>query len=147
MTHVLRPPITVAEWDAYHAIRRRVLFELRGRGNTYDPDHPDEHRPGNHPFLLTRDGLPVGVIRVDLEPERAIFRRVAVRADAQRRGHGRALLSLAEAFVRQQGIAVIHSYVDPDAMGFYERCGFIQCVSIADRSSASATMLMVKHAP
>ena len=48
----LRPPESTLEWDSHHQIRREVLFEQRGRGTEYDPDHPDEHRPGNHPKIL-----------------------------------------------------------------------------------------------
>jgi hypothetical protein len=43
------------DWAANHPIRRRVLFESRGLLNVYDPDHPDERRPGNHPKVLVVD--------------------------------------------------------------------------------------------
>jgi hypothetical protein len=42
------------DWAANHPIRRRVLFES-GLLNVYDPDHPDERRPGNHPRVLVVD--------------------------------------------------------------------------------------------
>ena len=145
--YALEPPATDAEWAAYHDIRRRVLFELRGHVGVYDAQHPDERRPENHPLLLTHDGAPVGVIRVDLAPGRAIFRRVAVREDVQRRGHGRVLLALAEAFVRGAGGTFIHiqSYVDPEAVGFYERCGFIRHdPRHASVDAAESTVLMIK---
>ena len=119
-----RAPATDAEWASYHAIRRRVLFELRGNAAAYDADHPDEHRPGRHPFILFDAGAPVGVIRVDVDGPVATFRRVAIRDDVQRRGHGRRLLEAAERFARQQGCTLIVSHADPDAVGFYERCGF-----------------------
>jgi GNAT superfamily N-acetyltransferase len=119
-----RPPATDAEWASYHAIRRRVLFELRGNAAAYDADHPDEHRAGRHPFLLWHAGEPVGVIRVDIDGPVATLRRVAIRDDVQRRGFGRRLLEDAERFCRQQGCTRIESHADPDAVGFYERCGF-----------------------
>jgi len=119
-----RAPATDAEWASYHAIRRRVLFELRGNGDAYDARHPDEHAPGRHPFLLWAGGAPVGVVRVDIDGPVATFRRVAVRDDVQRHGHGRRLLECAERFAAQQGCTRIESSVDPDAVRFYERCGF-----------------------
>ena len=119
-----RPPTTDAEWASYHAIRRRVLFELRGNTAAYDAHHPDDHRTGRHPFLLWAEGVPVGVIRVDVDGPVATFRRVAVRDDVQRRGHGRRLLEAAERFARRQGCTRIDSHVAPDAVRFYERCGF-----------------------
>ena len=119
-----RAPATDAEWASYHAIRRRVLFELRGNAAAYDPDHPDERRPGRHPFLLWHAGEPVGVIRVDIDGPVATFRRVAIRDDVQRRGFGRRMLEAAQGFARQQGCTRIESHADPDAVRFYERCGF-----------------------
>ncbi|MCA1606864.1 MAG: GNAT family N-acetyltransferase, partial [Acidobacteria bacterium] len=41
-----------------------------------------------------------------------MFRRVAVREDAQRVGHGRVLLTLAESFARSKGCKQIWSNVD-----------------------------------
>jgi GNAT superfamily N-acetyltransferase len=145
--YALEPPATDAEWAAYHDIRRKVLFESRGHIGVYDAQHPDEHRPGNHPLLLTHDGVPVAVIRVDLARGRAIFRRVAVRDDLQRRGHGRVLLGLAEAFVRAAGgtFIQIQSYVDPEAVAFYERCGFVRHdARDAGVNAVESSVLMIK---
>src|SRR5262249_47303717 len=90
----------------------------------YDANHPDETRPGHNPFLLWANDTPVGVIRIDIDGERAVFRRVAIRDDLQRRGYGRELLRAAEEFAREQHCTRLESYVDRDAVGFYERCGF-----------------------
>jgi GNAT superfamily N-acetyltransferase len=120
----LRTPGTPEEWAAYHAIRREVLFKARGQGAAYDPNHPDEHSPGNYPKVLVVDDRIVAVIRIDLAPPLAIFRRVAVQPGFERRGFGTLLLRMAEDFARQQGCAVIRSSVAPDAVGFYLKCGF-----------------------
>jgi GNAT superfamily N-acetyltransferase len=137
----LRPPVTDAEWSIYHEIRRRVLFELRGNGDAYDPRHPDELRPGNHPFVLWTGGEAVGVIRVDIDADAAIFRRVAVREDVQRRGHGRQMLAAAADFARNQGCRRLVSHVDRAAVGFYQRCGFS---IVKDPSPKDSTVLMIK---
>jgi GNAT superfamily N-acetyltransferase len=141
MSDGLRAPATEGEWATYHAIRRRVLFELRGNGDAYNPDHPDEHRDGHYPFLLWIAGEPVGVIRVDIDGATAIFRRVAIREDVQRRGYGRRLLSEAEQFARSQTCVRIESHVDPPAVPFYERCGFTLEVS---SSGPDRLPLMIK---
>jgi GNAT superfamily N-acetyltransferase len=120
----LRIPSSAEEWQAYHTIRRKVLFENRGRFGVYDENHPDEHRTGNYPLLLLLDGEAIGVIRVDVNGDQGIFRRVAIREDLQRAGHGRVLLTLAESFARAKGCKRIISNVAPDAVSFYERCGF-----------------------
>jgi GNAT superfamily N-acetyltransferase len=136
----LKAPTTDADWGAYHAIRRRVLFELRGNGSAYDEHHPDETRPGHHPLVFWVGATPVGTIRIDVGGSRAIFRRVAIREDLQRRGYGRQLLEAAEQFARQH-CARIESHVDPDAVGFYERCGFRHADSAGGIRSSS---LMIK---
>src|SRR4029453_14045577 len=85
---------------AYHEIRRRVLFEARGRYGVYDPHRPDETAPGHFPRLLLYAGDPIGVVRIDVAGSTAILRRVAIRADVQRRGHGRMLIALVEQFAK-----------------------------------------------
>jgi GNAT superfamily N-acetyltransferase len=120
----LKAPDSDQEWAAYHAIRRVVLFERRGSIGVYDPKHPDETRSGNHALLLWHEREPIGTIRIDMAGVEAVFRRVAIREDLQRRGHGRRLLALAEQFARAHGAHLVRSHVDLDAVGFYERCGF-----------------------
>src|SRR4030095_499343 len=85
---------------------------------------PDERRDGNYPLLLLLKGEPIGVIRVDISGLQAFFRRVAIREDLQRSGHGRVLLTLAESFAQANGCNYILSSVAPDAVAFYQRCGY-----------------------
>lgn len=118
-------PTTNEEWDSYHRIRREVLFEARGHFGVYDPNRPDEKAPNKYPKLLVVSGEPVGVVRIDIDSRVAALRRVAIRADVQRLGHGRALLNLVEQFAREAGCTQLVSSVAPDAVGFYERFGFV----------------------
>lgn len=141
MTFDFRPPTGALEWAAYHAIRRRVLFTLRGNDAAYDPDHPDEHRPNHHPFILWHGMVAVGVIRVDVAQGMAIIRRVAIRDDLQRKGYGRRLLASAERFAVERGCTRALSHVDPGAVGFYARCGF----RVVESSRASATVAMTRE--
>ena len=142
MRHELRSPATDAEWLAYHTIRRQVLFERRGNGAAYNPNHPDETRPGNYSLVLWAGRDAVAVIRVDVGVEDgvAFFRRVAVREDVQRVGHGRRLLEHAEQFARAHDCSHVASYVDPSAIGFYERCGFHR----APQATTGSSVLMRK---
>ena len=140
MTEELRAPASDSDWAAYHAIRRHVLFELRGRATSYDASHPDERLPGHHPLILWVRDIPVGVVRVDLDGDVATLRRVAIRADLQRRGHGRRLLELAEDFARAHRCARVESHVDRDAIGFYARCGY----ALVDANDTSRSPLMAK---
>jgi GNAT superfamily N-acetyltransferase len=124
--HTLRSPNGVDEWRVYHAIRRTVLFESRGLHGVYDENRPGESEENNYPMVLFHKGTPVGVIRVDIQTSTAWFRRVAVREDLQRAGHGTVLLRLAEEFSRLKGCREVRSNVAPDAVAFYERCGYLR---------------------
>ena len=123
-THELVTPASAGEWRAYHDIRRQVLFEARGYFGVYEENRPDDRAPANHAKLLVYRGEPVGVVRIDIDGTTALLRRVAIRSDVQRVGHGRALVSLAQRFAEEAGCATLASFVAPDAVGFYRRCGF-----------------------
>ena len=120
----LRAPRTDEEWRALHSIRRKVLFENRGKGDTYIENHPDDFKSSHHPLIFLHSGTVIGVIRVEVSAKVAWFRRVAIREDLQRLGHGRILLRLAEAFAKAEGCDEICSNAAVDAVGFYECCGY-----------------------
>jgi GNAT superfamily N-acetyltransferase len=143
--HELITPIDGAEWRAYHDIRRRVLFEARGQFGVYQEDRPDERALGNHPKLLLYRSDPVGVVRIDVAVTTAMCRRVAIRSDVQRLGHGRVLLSLVQEFARDKGCGQLASYVAPDAVGFYERCGFTVDTDRSIGSSGGESVFMTKR--
>ena len=122
--HELRAPASEEEWLALHAIRRRVLFENRGKFETYIENHPDDFKAGHHPLILFHRGVAIGVARVDVAGTVAWLRRVAIRDDLQRLGHGRVLLRLAEAFSKAHGCTEVVSNAAVEALGFYESCGY-----------------------
>ncbi len=94
----LSPVATPEEWKTYHDIRRKILWENRGKFGEYQENHPDELHHQNHPMLLYYKGAPVGGVRIDLDPEmrQAGMRRVAIVEDQQRLGHGHKLVELVE---------------------------------------------------
>ena len=122
----LRAPGSAEEWRAFHDLRRKVLFENRGNFETYNESHPDDVKPVNHPLALLHNDEIIGVIRVDVCETVAWFRRVAIREDVQRLGHGRVLLRLAEEFAIEKGCREVRSNVAIDALGFYESCGYVR---------------------
>ncbi len=135
MSYELVSPTSQALWDVYHDIRRVILFEGRGRFGTYDPRHPDEFEANHFPKLLLLEGTPVGVIRIDVDGETARFRRVAIAADHQRRGHGRVLLGLSEAFALEHRASRVEASVAADAVGFY-RCSGYQALKVLDEAGS-----------
>jgi len=115
-----------ADWQAYHLIRRVALFEARGRIGIYDPDHPDERAPGHFPLLLTWNGRAIATTRLDVRGELAVVRLVAVVKSEQRKGHGRVLAARTEAFARDRGVTKLLVNAAANAVGFYERIGFVR---------------------
>lgn len=132
--YVLVSPMDARDWASYHDIRRRVLFEARGQFGVYDEHHPDERAAGHFPMLLLYRDDPVGVVRIDIVGTEALLRRVAVRSDVQRRGHGRALIALAEQFARSKQCDRLVSRVASDAVDFYRKCGFAMNEPATDHS-------------
>jgi len=128
--HALKTPQTEEEWRAFHAIRRKVLFENRGKSEAYIENHPDDSKPGNHPLILVYGDAIVGVLRLDIVAPVAWLRRVAIREELQRQGYGRVLLSLAETFAIEEGCTEMRSNAAVEAVGFYERCGYLRDSSV-----------------
>lgn len=126
----LRTPRSSHEWLRYHDIRRRCLFEKYNGKSTpyyaeYDPDHPDERDPANHPLALIADGEVIGTIRIDLKPDgRAVFRLVAIDDPWQGQGLGTAMLAMAEKYACDWGARAICLNAVPPAFDFYVRQGF-----------------------
>jgi GNAT superfamily N-acetyltransferase len=127
----LRTPRSARERARYHDIRKRCLFEKYNGKDTphyfeYDPDHPDESDPANHPLVFLADGRVIGTIRIDIKPDgRAIFRLVAIDDPWQGQGLGTTMLAMAEAYARDRGADTICLNAVPDAYRFYTRHGFV----------------------
>src|SRR3954468_17223506 len=96
MSYELIKVATENDWRDYHALRRHVLWEARGR-NGYDETRPAEHDSANTPLLLKLNGRPIGTTRLDnLGDHKGVVRLVAITADIQRQGHGRILSELVD---------------------------------------------------
>ncbi|NNU46054.1 GNAT family N-acetyltransferase [Rhizobium sp. WYCCWR 11279] len=111
-------------WNAYHDIRRAILFEARGLIG-YDANHPDDRRDGHFPLLLLLENTPVGAARLDLmDDATACVRTVAIRAECQGKGCGRMLMTGLEKFASQHGVKRLLVNAARDAVGFYGALGW-----------------------
>jgi N-acetylglutamate synthase-like GNAT family acetyltransferase len=110
-----------SDWQEYHSLRRRVLWERRGLTN-YDETHADEYKAANHPLLLKLDGRAIGTVRLDDFGNGAgAVRLVAIEPDLQRQGHGRVLSDYVENYARRLGIKTLYVNAAPEAVGYYEK--------------------------
>ena len=145
-SHVLRPPRDAAEWSAYHAIRRRAIFETYLPDVAYDPDHPDEKGPGRRSLVLVTEGEIVGTVRVDLlDDERAALRLVAIDPDRQGEGHGSVLLRLVEDVIRAEGRRRVVLHGNPETVGFYLANGYAEAPWLDDVSMAGEHIDLAKE--
>jgi len=119
-------------WQRYHEIRKAELFDARGRGYVYNPNHPDEKKLGNYPFLLMVSGQGIGVVRLDHLPspiiKTAAIRLVAITQTEQGRGHGRALHNEVERLALKQGVSLLVVNAAVRAVGFYAKLGYARHV-------------------
>jgi GNAT superfamily N-acetyltransferase len=124
MGHELRLVESSEDWEWWHRIRERMLWEVRGQFGVYDRDHPSIREPNHFSFLLLSDGEPVGAIALEVDGPVAWLRRVAIREGHQRRGHGRVMVEHALEQARMRRCTTARSNVAADAVGFYEKVGF-----------------------
>jgi len=126
----LRAPRSSCEWLRYHDIRKRCLFEkYNGKDSPYyceyDPDHPDERDPANHPLILLADDEVIGTIRIDTKHGGwAVFRLVAIDTPWQGQGLGTVMLDMAASYARTLGVHTVCLNSVRDAYNFYSRHGF-----------------------
>ncbi|MUO79987.1 GNAT family N-acetyltransferase [Agrobacterium vitis] len=112
------------EWEAYHQIRRHVLFDLRGLSG-YDEHHPDDRKPEHLPLIFVDGDEFVGAVRLDLTGNgNGVVRTVAIVAERQRQGIGRAMMTDVERLAMAQEAFRLEAHAAPDAVGFYHKIGW-----------------------
>jgi GNAT superfamily N-acetyltransferase len=121
----LRHVVSGSDWEAYHRIRRTVLFELRGRFGIYNENGPDERHPGNQPLLLLYRNDYIGTVRLDSAGSGlSIIRLFAIDQPLQRQGHGTNFLALLASHATAYGMTAFEVNAAPEAVAFWRRTGF-----------------------
>ena len=116
-----------ADWDTYHRIRREELFEARGHVGVYDPNRPEEKFPNHIPLLLKFENRGIGTTRLDVRADgTAIVRLVAITSAEQGKGHGAELARQVENLARLKGALKLLVNAAPEALGYYERLGYVR---------------------
>ncbi len=103
--HTLTIVSTPEDWEVYHNIRLKELFEAKGRIGIYDANRPEERASSNFPLLLKLGGQGIGTTRLDVRTnDTAIIRLVAIINTKQSVGHGRVLADMVENLARGKGV-------------------------------------------
>jgi N-acetylglutamate synthase-like GNAT family acetyltransferase len=110
--------------EAYHRIRRTVLFEARGRFD-YIADEQEELKAENLSLLLKYREQPIGTVRLDQkENGKAIVRLVAIVSHLQKQGHGTVLMERVEKLAIDLGHDELFVHSASNAVGFYKKLGY-----------------------
>jgi len=84
---------------------------------------------GRHVYVLSDEQGPAGILVLIVEEEAMLLDNVAVHPRAQGRGHGRALVALAERSAREKGLNAIRLYTNEamtENIALYEALGFVE---------------------
>ena len=120
----LRPPTSDQDWDRYHSIRERALWEgldLKAMGvpdYSRDDDSTRCRATALHPMVVLRNGIVCGTLGLDPSSDSVIeIRAVAVEPACQRRGYGSIMMALAERAAAKEGyqraIVLAHPLATP----------------------------------
>jgi GNAT superfamily N-acetyltransferase len=125
----LRRPENETEWDRYHSIRERALWDglkLTELGvPPYSRDGANGRADSVHPLVCLRNGIVCATLGLDPVCDSVIeVRAVAVEPACQRRGYGSVMLALAERAASKDGFAraIVHGH--SQVIPFYARNGY-----------------------
>lgn len=112
-----------AEWEAYHRIRKEVIFDRMKI--QYDPEHISIKDPQNKHFILYQGADIIGVAHVEsLSLSEVALRPFAIDVPYQNKGLGSQFLPIIEKWIKEQGYRVIRLNAEPKAIKFYQRLGY-----------------------
>jgi predicted GNAT family N-acyltransferase len=114
-----------ADFTREHADIRRVRFTVFVDEQNVPPELEMDDRDDACLHWLARDtaGSAVGTVRLDIENNGKVG-RLAVLAEARRRGVGRALMEHLHTAARERGLSRIWCHAQISAVPFYRRLGY-----------------------
>lgn len=121
---VLSNPLHDREWEACHRITKEQVFEPQHIA--YDPNHPTFTAENHHRFVLTKITKVVSVAHIEfLEDGYAILRILATDEGAKNNGYGSHMLDQMERWVKKEGRHKLYVHVNPKALHFYKKRGYL----------------------
>ena len=117
--------ISEVDFAREHADIRRVRFTVFVDEQKVPAELEMDDRDGGCLHWLARDaaGAAVGTVRLDVEKDGKVG-RLAVLAEARRRGVGRALMEQLHTAARERGLAKVWCHAQTAAVPFYRRVGY-----------------------
>ncbi|NQV43323.1 MAG: GNAT family N-acetyltransferase [Rhodospirillales bacterium] len=131
----LRRPGSESEWECYHSIRERALWdkEMLKQFGPYDRDHPEQYGEDYAAMVLIRNGIVIGTMGMqDMgyhdaahgQSHEIEFRAIAIEPACQGQGYGGIMLMMGESAANQKGYHRAGIWADSAVVLFYARNGF-----------------------
>lgn len=132
----LRRPQTETEWNCYHSIRERSMWDaetVRQLG-AYDRNHPVQYGDDYTVLVLLRNGIIIGVMGMQDMGEHdhgngrgreVEFRAIGIEPACQGQGYGRVMMMMAESTASHAGYGRAGLWSQPATVPFYARNGFV----------------------
>lgn len=133
---------TDEEWETYHAIRKKEIFERYRPDIEYDDDHPDEKKKNNAPIVFLKNGKIIGTVRLDKKGKtQVVLRLFAIQEPFQRQGWGTKALEIIEDWALEQGAKKVLLNSNKEAVSFYGKSGYIPGVWKGDSTDETCVPL------
>ena len=118
----IRTPNTELEWEAYFALRFKILREPLGQ--PLGSEHNDGDKTGEY-FALFDEGQLRAIARLDVHSEGVSqVRFVAVDTTLRRKGYGRLIMNATEEVSKTQGNSKMVLQARENAVDFYLKLGY-----------------------
>lgn len=112
-------------WQLAGVYYVRIEAMVRGFGCKLDGEFGPEDKWDTPYILALDDGFPVGTCRIHYTDEGyAKIERVSVLDTYRGKGVGRAVITAAEEWIREQGVTKVVITSRDEAVGFYEALGY-----------------------
>ena len=103
-----------------------------------------------HVYVLSDEGGISGILVLIPEERAMLLDNVAIRPDAQGRGHGRTLIGFAERMARERGLGAIRLYTNEamiENVALYGRLGFVETHRAEEYGFRRVYMMKLLDAP
>ncbi len=120
---ILRATETWQQAGAYYV---RIEAMVKGFNLPMNGEFDEHDTPSTHYVVVLDEGLPIATCRLfEIDKETAKIERVAVLKEYRKKGIGKFLIEGAEEWLQEEGYKKIVINSRDEAVGFYERLGYI----------------------
>lgn len=115
--------LTPREWELYHRVHRKVIFEPFGE--IYDPDDANLSDKNYVQFVFIMGTDLIGCAQLQrVDEHNAILRSLAIDLLYQHQDHELVFLNWIEKWTKHQNCSMLYLYSSPQDLSFYQKAGY-----------------------